>query len=194
MTLVVEHTLPLSPAVEDLFPAATLRRGSTVVVSSTPGIQGATTLAFSLAAAATAHGVWCAAVGFADLGVVSIAELGVALTRLALVPSVAPDRWLATVGALLDAVDVLVVRPPRHLRAGDARRLVTRTRQRGAVLIPVLGDHATWVEGADIRLTVTKGRWEGAGAGDGHLNHRCLDVMVGGRGAAAHEPRLVMVG
>jgi hypothetical protein len=190
VTLVVEHTLPLAPSVEDLFPAHVLRRGSAVVVSSAPGAQGATTLAFSLAAAATAQGVWCAAVGFADLGVVSIAEVGVVLDRLALIPTVAPDRWLPTVGALLDAVDVLVVRPPAHLRAGDARRLVTRTRQRGAVLIAV----GNAIEGADIRLTVTKGRWEGPGRGDGHLDHRRLDVMVGGRGAAANEPRLVMVG
>jgi hypothetical protein len=164
-----------------------LRRGTTVAVIAAG--QGALTLAFSLVAAASAAGSWCAAVGFADLGMVGVAEIGVALHRLALVPHLPPAQWVATTGALVDAVDFVVARPPPYLRQGDARRLTARARERGAVLIPVLASPSgAWADGADVRLTVTGSTWEGPGAGDGYLLHRRLDVTVGGRGAAA-RPR-----
>jgi hypothetical protein len=94
-------------------------------------------------------------------------------------------------GALIDAVDVVVGRPPAHLRIGDARRLTTRARERGTVLVPVVtGLRGVWADGADVRLMVTGGRWEGPGAGDGHLVTRHLEIATGGRGAAA-RPRQV---
>lgn len=186
VTMAVDQTVPLPPALHGLFPLG-LRRGSTVAVSPlVPTTQGMTSVAFSLAAAASAAGSWCAAVGFADLGLVAVAEMGVDLGRLALVPRPAPGQWVMVVGALLDAVDILIVRPPAHLRQGDARRLITRARERGAVLVPV----GRWTEGADVRLVVASSQWEGAGAGDGHLLGRRLEVRAGGRGAASRERSL----
>jgi hypothetical protein len=192
-----EQTVPLGLAVTRLFPITGLRRGSTVTISARPsqgahgalgaqgvqGVQGATTLAFAIAATASATGSWCAAAGFPDLGLVAVAELGVALDRLALIPWVTPGQWVTVVGALLDAVDILIVRPPPHLRPGDARRLVTRARERGTVLIPV----GRWTESAETRLEVVQAVWEGPGAGNGHLIGRQLHVNVRGRGAASRE-------
>ena len=55
------------------------------------------------------------------------------------------------VAALLDACDVVLARPPAHLKAADARRLTARARERGAVLV-VAG--AGWPEAAEVQLTV----------------------------------------
>jgi hypothetical protein len=195
VSLTSDRHLPLPPGLEPLFPGGGLRRGSTVVVTSEG--QGAHSLAFSLAAAASATGSWCGAVGFGDLGLVAVAELGVALDRLALVPRLAPDQWVTVVGALIDAVETVIARPPAHLRLGDARRLTSRARERGTILVPVLGsvgralgNRHPWADGADVRLVVAGSRWEGPGAGDGHLTGRRLDVVAEGRGAAARQRRI----
>jgi hypothetical protein len=182
VSLANEQTVPLTPSLARLVPVTGLGRGTTVAVTSGTS-QGATTLAFALASAASAHGAWCAAVGFPDLGLVAISELGLALERLALVPHVPPSQWAAVVGALVDAVDILIIDAPARLSPANARRLVNRARERGTVLIPV----GRWPERADLRLVVAGAVWEGTGAGDGHLVRRRLDVQVSGRGAASGE-------
>jgi hypothetical protein len=174
-----EHRLPVAAPLEGLFPAGALPRGSIVTVA------GSTSLAVSLLVAASQGGSWCAAVGLPSLGVVAAAELGVCLDRLALVPAPGP-QWTTVAGALVDAVDVVVVRPPGGLRAADARRLATRVRERGAVLVPV----GPWPEGAQLRLSVTSAQWDGLGRGHGHLRARRLGVVAQGRGVAARERRV----
>lgn len=190
--LAVERALPLASHLEPLFPGGGLRRGTTVVVAAgADAAQGATSLALALAAQASATRSWCAAIAFPELGLVAAAELGVDLTRLALIPHVPTSQWTNVVGALVDAVDLVLVRPPAHLRQGDARRLTARARERGAVLIPVLGrseiGRGPWAEGADIRLRIVSTTWDGPGAGEGQLQHREVVVAAGGRGAAARE-------
>jgi len=223
VALAGDRALPLGPGLEDLFPSGILRRGSTVVVATGQAgerqagerqagerqagerqagergaggrLQGTTSLALSLAAAASAAGSWCAVVGLADLGLVAAAEIGLALDRLALVPRAEPRQWLTVVGALLDTVDLVIARPPTHLRAGDARRLTARARERGSVLIPVLNPSnagGAWADGADVRLIVASARWVGPGSGDGHLRGRRVEVVSGGRGAAARERRAAL--
>jgi hypothetical protein len=211
LSLARERVLPVLPALADLVPGG-LRRGATVVVTTGPvttgpgttgtrpaGMpQGATSLALSLAAAPSLAGSWCAVVGVPDLGLTAAAELGLVLSHLALVPSPPPAQWVTVVSALLDAVDLVIARPPAHLRTGDARRLSTRARERESVLIPLLtlashrGRAQPWSEGADIRLAVTGSRWEGPGAGDGRLVGRRLEVTGGGRGAAARTRQTVL--
>jgi hypothetical protein len=180
--------LPVLPALAELLPERGLRRGSTVTVSPPEGGHGGTSLTLALMAAASASGLWCGVVGMADLGLVAAAEAGLDLSRVAMVPQVAPAQWAAVVGVLVDTVDVVVTRPPPHLRIGDARRLTTRTRERGAVLLAL----GAWPEGADLRLTVEASRWQGPQAGHGRLEGRRLDVLVGGRGVASRQRRLTL--
>jgi hypothetical protein len=186
-----ERVLPLVPALAAMFPAAGLRRGATVVVEASAGAQGAVSLGLALVAAASATGSWCAVVGVPDLGLLAAAELGARLEHLPLVPHLDPAQWVTVVGALLDTMDLVIARPPAHLRVGDARRLTARARERSSTLIPLLPGKA-WSDGADVRLTVTGSRWEGPGAGDGHLASRQLAVTLGGRGSAA-RPREVLL-
>jgi hypothetical protein len=187
VTLAGERTLPVLPALAGLVPEGGLRRGSTVAVEGV----GATTLALALGAAASAAGSWTAAVGLPSLGLAAAAELGVVLERLVVVDP-PPDQWAAVVAALLDAVDVVHARPPRRSRVapGDARRLVARARERGAVLV---GAAALGPVGADLRLEVRRVEWLGpAGGGAGRLEARRVEVVAGGRGAAARERRALL--
>lgn len=158
-TLAAERMLPVPAAFRPLLPGHGLRRGSTVTVSRSAS------LALALVARASADGSWVAAVGLPDLGVVAAAESGLALERFALVPHPWPRAWVTVVAALLDAIDVVLVRPPPGLRVADARRQSARAWERGAVLVSL----GPWSEPADLRLAVTASQWQGLGQGHGSL-------------------------
>jgi hypothetical protein len=178
-TLAGERLLPVVPALQPLLPGHGLRRGSTVTVGRSAA------LALALVAGASAAGSWVAAVGLPDLGMVAAAEAGVDLERLALVPAPGARAWPAVVAALLDAVDVVLVRSPPGLPAGQARRLAARARERGAVLVPL----GAWSVAPDLWLVVAASDWQGLGQGHGRLVARRVEVVAGGRGPAALERR-----
>ncbi|MGQ0434769.1 MAG: hypothetical protein ACT452_20460 [Microthrixaceae bacterium] len=186
VTLTREQRLPVLPALEALLPGAGLRRGATVSVGAVAGVGGATSLALALVAQASIAGSWVAAVGVPSLGLVAADELGVALERLVLVAAPERDAWGGVAAALVDGFDVVVLQAGRGgVRPTDARRLVARARERGAVLVQ-LGPG--WPDGADLALQVTAAHWEGLGDGHGHLQARKVRVSRGGRGEAA-QPR-----
>ena len=201
VVLAGERVLPVLDPLAPLLPDGGLRRGTVVTVAGVPsragpgrtsatGATGATSLALALLAGASAAGSWCAAVGLPSLGVVAAAGLGVALDRFPLVAGPAgADEWAWATAALLDAVDVVVARPPGSLRDGDVRRLAARARERSAVLVVSPG--ADW-PGADVRLTVLNAEWEGVGQGHGRLQARRVDVVANGRGAAGRERRVTL--
>ena len=175
-----DRPLPVLPALEPLFATGGLRRGSAVTV------RGSASLLLALLAGPSRRGAWCGVVGLPGLGLVAAAEAGIALERLALVPDPGRD-WAAVAAALLDAMEVVVVAPAGRVLDGDVRRLVARARQRGAVLVP-FGAMA-W-PGAELRLSLAGGTWEGLGDGSGHLRARRVLVprrgpRVGGPGAGA---------
>jgi len=187
VTLAREQRLPVGAALESLLPAGGLRRGSTVSVGAAAGTDGATSLALALVAEASQAGSWVAAVGLRSLGLVAADELGVALERLVLVAAPERDAWGGVVAALVDGFDLLVLHAGRTgVRTADARRLVARARERGAVLVQ-LGPG--WPDGADVTLEVARSRWEGLEGGHGHLQARKVRVRGGGRGEAARPRR-----
>jgi hypothetical protein len=130
-------------------------------------------------------------VGDPSLGLAALEEAGLALERVVVVdpPS---SSWAAVVAALLDAVDVVCTRLPRSVRPADGRRLAARAREQGAVWVqlPSGGRGPALPQPADVRLTVAASAWEGpAGGGAGRLERRRVEVVGGGRGAAARERR-----
>ena len=179
LVLAEERVLPVLRPLDQLFTGGGLRRGATVVVEQ--GIS----LVLALLAAPTSAESWAGVVGLPSLGLAAATELGVALERLALVPRPG-EQWATVTAALLDAVDVVAVRPPARFRPADARRLSARARERGAVLVAVGG----WTEGAEVRLRVAVGEWRGVDAGHGHQQRRLVEVVAAGRGAAGRERRL----
>jgi hypothetical protein len=86
--------------------------------------------------------------------------------------------------ALLDGLDIVVVRPPGPVAVRLARRLAARARQRGSVLVP----YGEW-DSADVALRATGQVWHGLGEGRGRLRSRELDVVSYGRGAATRARR-----
>ena len=185
-TLAQQQLLPVPAAFEALLPWAGLRRGSTVSVTAT-GVGGGTSLALALVAEASRAGSWTAAVGLPSLGLVAAEEAGVALERLVLVA--APERaaWGGVVAALVDGFDLLLLHAGRGgVRPVDARKLVARARERGAVLVQM---GQGWDGEADLSLRIVAARWEGLDEGYGHLLTRRVTVEVSGRGAAARPRR-----
>ncbi len=164
--------LPVPGALAMLLPDG-LRRGGTAVVT------GSTSLVLAVLAAAGSGGAWAAAVGQPGIGLLAAAQAGVALDRFAVVPR--PGLETPTVlAALLDGVDVVLVGPEAVLTDGDRRRLTSRARERGSVLLST----APW-PGAGCVLTAEHGRWTGVGSGEGRLRTHELRVTRTGRGSAA---------
>jgi hypothetical protein len=175
-----ERLLPVIPPLAPLLPEGGLRRGSTVTVTDSAS------LLLALVSAASRSGAWCAVVGLASFGVVAASEAGIALERLALVAAPG-SAWRSVTAALLDAFEVVVVRPPSPVSPADARRLAARARERGSLLVPL----GPW-EGADLRLSVTEQHWDGLGDGHGYLRAHRVQIHAEGRGRFA-RPRQATV-
>lgn len=160
--------LPVLPALQPLLPG--LRRGQAVEVDRV----GA--LALALLAQASAAGSWCAVIGWPSCGVLAASGMGCDLERLLLVDEPG-ERWPDVVATLLEAVDIVLVRPPGHVSQGAPRRLTAVARKAGSSLI-VAGE---W-EGAATRLRVDSSLWAGVHQGHGHLTGRRVKVVAEGRG------------
>jgi hypothetical protein len=188
LVLARDRSVTLDGALAELVPGGAVVRGTVVRVAGTPG-AGATTLGFELAAAFTAAGEWAAAVELdATLGPLAAAEAGVALERFAVVRRVPPTRWAAVVAELLDGVSLVLAEVPRGARAGDARQLEARVREREAVLVATEPHGVAWPAGAAYVVHASASTWDGLEPGAGVLAGRSLRVQVEGRGRAA-RPR-----
>ncbi len=177
--LALERVLPAPEPLRPFLPAAGFQRGSVVGVSGPGGV----TLALSLLVEPLVTGSWGAVVGLPELGVEAAAAMGVDLGRAVLVPEPGAS-WGPAAAVLLDALDIVVLRPPGRCRPADARRLAARARQRGSVLV-VLGGSGAWPERPDLELAGEMERWEGLGTGWGTLRRRRGSVVVSRRRASA---------
>ena len=187
VSLAGEHVLPVLDALHPLLPD--------------PGCAGARwwrwrgwrprSLALALAAGPSAAGSWVGVVGVPSLGLAAAGELGVALDRLVLVAPAAaggvghggrhPGRRVRR-GAGRAC--------PARLRAGDARRLQARVRDRGAVLctVPGLRRHRARPH-AGVQPWSAGRAWSPA---PGHLQARRVEVRghrPAGGGSARARPR-----
>lgn len=177
VVLAGERILPVAPGLRPLLPSGGLRRGSTV------GVAASTSLVLTLLSGPSSAGSWCAVVGLPGLGVAAAVEAGIVLGRLAMVPTLPPERWVTVVAALIDAIDLVVVRPPARTAPATIRRLAARTRERGAVL--AVAGSPWWP--TELQLEVVRGRWHGLGEGHGHLETHDIEVACRGRRVAGHE-------
>jgi len=169
--------LPVLPALAELLPSGGLARGSVVVVDR-PGL-----LCLALVAAASAAGAWCGVAGIPDLGVAAAAGLGAEPARLMLVAHPGPG-WPQVVTSMLEACEVVVVRPPARPPAQIRRRLEGVLRRGGGVLVAA----GEW-EGAPVRLRVARRSWAGIGDGYGSLRACRAEVVAEGRGAVTRPRR-----
>ncbi|MHB1508886.1 MAG: hypothetical protein ACYCST_02150 [Acidimicrobiales bacterium] len=183
-SLAGEHLLPVTAALQGVLPVGGLMRGSTVLVDAQRA-AGATTLALELLAGPSQGGYWCALAGAAKVGCLAVAERGIDLSQLVIVPSLgAADRWMQVLATLFDSVDAVLFAPKTAVRPSDARRLAARSRDRGSVLV-VLDHEKSWPGPSDLHCTVTSSVWSGLSRGHGLLSSRSYQLEVSGRGAAA---------
>ena len=114
-----ERCLPVPGRLAGSIPEGALVRGTVLRVAGAEACAGATTVAFELAAAATAAGEWVAMVELdATVGALAAEGAGVTLARFAVVRRVPPARWATVVSALVDGVSLVVAEVPRGLRGG----------------------------------------------------------------------------
>jgi hypothetical protein len=184
------EALAVDPGLADLFPDQGLRRGTVLGVS---GAGGAISLLLAVVSRALTEGSWAAVVGAPALGVEAAAGFGVRLDHLALIPDPGA-HWTDVVGALLDALDLVVVSPPGRCRPADARRLAARTRDRHGVLVVVeqlsvgrMGRVERWPESVDLQLEAGAATWHGLDRGDGTLGGREVTVRSFGRRSGGRE-------
>jgi hypothetical protein len=179
--------LPVRPELEPIVPDG-LRRGSTIAVTSS------VSLLLALLSESSAAGAWTAMVGLPAISADAADEAGIDLHRLAIISP--PDAgwtagsWTTAVGALLDAVDVVVARPGaagNRATDGDARRLTARARSKDAVLV-LFGQQASTWPAVELKLSAQHDHWTGIGDGYGRIKSRKLIVSATGKGRSA-RPR-----
>lgn len=176
-----DRTLPVEPALADLFPEGGLVRGRVTGC----GGPAAWTLALATVAAAARAGAWVAVVGAPAMGFEAADGLGVPLERIVVVDiDRGRDRglsiWAERVAAAADGFEIVLTAPP-----AGAERVVRRVRQRlqsnGVVLVAV--DPGTPSLACDLDLVTSGVEWFGLQQGWGHLTARRATVTASGRRA-----------
>jgi hypothetical protein len=127
--------------------------------------------------------MWSGVAGIPELGIAAAAAMGVNPGRMMLVPEPG-TKWAEVASTMLDACEMVLLRPPGRVPAVLRRRLETAARKNGAALI-VAGE---W-DGAPLRLSVGRQRWEGVGDGYGRLRAQLAEVVAEGRGTYAWPRR-----
>lgn len=171
--------LPITPALAGLLPDQGLRVGSAYSLSPSPSLLGA------LLSAASQKGSWCAIIGMPTIGVEAMADLGVDLERLVLVPDPGP-RWLTVATALSEVIPLIAVHPRSRASDADISRLNARLRDRGCTLLVT----APWPQ-SEATIRVEKTEWHGLGEGWGLLADRTMTLRATSRRQEA--PRRVQV-
>lgn len=193
-----EQTLPVSAELAGLFAEQALVRGRTLACVG----PAATSTAMTLVAAAVAGGAWLAVVDVPTFGLDAASEAGIALERVVAVsshdagPPIIPISagipisavtavtagvivgWPDLMAAVVDGFEVVVANVPPHLPAGALRKLTTRIRRRGAVVV-LLGDVGAMA--CDGVIESTGIAWSGLGNGFGRLSRRTVDLQASGR-------------
>lgn len=188
VVLAEEHVLPVADVFAPILPGAGLQRGWTIRVG---GDSSARALGWALLGGITTAGGWIAAVNVPGIGLSAAQEVGVAIERVLVVNS-PNETWSSAVGSLIGAVDVVVFGTPRHrVVPSEHRRMASRARERGSLLMEFDSSSDRTRVGRstryssqlqyDLSFTARPVDWIGLGRGHGCLKGRALDVEAGGR-------------
>jgi hypothetical protein len=186
IVLAHELTMPVLADLAGLFTEHALVRGRTLACAG----QAATSTAMALVSAAVAAGAWLAVVDVPTFGLDAASEAGIALERLVAISTRSSGSsgssgssdgaadWADVIAATVDGFEVVVACVPATLSMGAARKLATRIRQRGAVVV-LLGDVGAM--SCDGVIESSASSWDGLGEGFGHLRQRTIELAVSGR-------------
>jgi len=193
LQLAKDQLIPVAPVFRELLGTPGLRKGSTTLIAGTRG-AGRIALVLGLLGAATAEGLWCAAVDLPSLGLVAACELGVCLDRVVLVPS-SGRKFTPVVATLLEGCTAVFAALPDNVASSDARGLTARAHERHCALVlvaPPAGEGVRttgWPEAPDVTLTAVAGRVCGLEEGAGRITAHLLEVVATRRRAAPREVR-----
>ncbi|MFD4433635.1 hypothetical protein [Nocardia sp. NPDC058497] len=178
-----QDVLAVPGGLGQLLPSGGLEKGSVIVCSGSSLVNG-------LLAAVTGAGKFAAVIGCHQLGLLSAAEMGADLSRLAHIPQPGQDR-LAVLAVLLDGLELVVLDLAGETVAPSrARALDARVRSHRSVLVVTRGDWA----GCDLRLETRPTAYGGLGRGHGRLQSVHLDVRVSGKRLQPRTGRLTLAG
>lgn len=183
VVLAAEQVLPVPEIFHTVLPGGGLQRGWTTRVA---GGASSRALAWALLSTVTTSGGWVAAVDVPGISLTAAREVGVAIERVLVVTSTGAPNWANTIGALIGSVDAIVFGAPRHrVQPREYRRMASRCRERGTVLVELATDAAQQFTQRqlqyDVSFSVEPVEWSGLGTGHGRLQARALDVSVAGR-------------
>ena len=184
-----EQTMPVSADLAALFPERALVRGRTLACTG----PAATSAAMSLVAATVIAGSWLAVVDVPTFGLDAASETGIPLERVVAISTEvdpASAGWIEVMAAAADGFDIVLSRQPAHQPVTESalRRLSTRIRQRGAVVVLIDDRSQMDIPGTkriemecDGVVETSIVSWSGIGSGHGHLQQRTLDLSASGR-------------
>ena len=180
VVLAAEKVLPIPEVFGDLFPGDGLQRGWVTRVGGGPSARA---FAWALLGGVTTAGGWIASIDVPGIAMAAAREVGVAIERMMVVTSTDAESWSTAVGALIGAVDVVVFESPRHrITPSEHRRLASRARERGSVLLELASSTRFRSQlQYDLSFTTHPVAWTGLGRGHGCLRGRVVDVQVTGR-------------
>lgn len=161
--------LPLDPAFSGLLPDEGLRVGAAYTIDPSPSLLAA------LLAPPSQKGMWCAVIGMPTIGLEALADFGVDLSRLILIPEPG-KRWLTIASALSEVLPLVAVHPQDRLREAEAVRLNARLRDRACTLLVT----APWPQNEAV-LRLEGAQWQGLHDGSGLLSQRVVTVTATGR-------------
>jgi hypothetical protein len=172
-----ERTIPVEPALSQLFPDGGLQRGHVV------GCRGvaARSAALALTVRAVSDGAWLAVVGIDDFGIEAATELGLAAGRVVAIAAATPQEWAERTAAAADGFELILTVPPAGAERA-IRKIRQRLQARGSVLIVV--PRATGTGGftsVDVEIATSDGEWLGIGVGHGRLVARRVTMRSSGR-------------
>ena len=203
-----EQTMPVAEGLAELFAERALVRGRTLACTGPAG----TSAAMELVAAAVVAGSWLAVVDVPTFGLDAASEAGIPLERVVAITTTLPGTlpgtspgsgagWVEVMAAAVDGFDLVLSRQPSPslVSEGALRKLSTRIRQRGAVVVLLDSANGAGSNGAGLRfdgvVETSVVSWSGLGSGYGHLQQRTLDLSTSGRRLPGRRQcRLSLVG
>ena len=190
-----EQTMPVAEGLAELFTERALVRGRTLACTGPAG----TSAAMELVAAAVVAGSWLAVVDVPTFGLDAASEAGIPLERVVAIATTPPGTspgastgngaagWVEVMAAAVDGFDLVLSRQPSPslVSEGALRKLSTRIRQRGAVVVLLDSSNGASSNGAGLRcdgvVETSVVSWSGLGSGYGYLQQRTLDLSTSGR-------------
>lgn len=149
-----------------------------------PALAGVnSSVALSLAAAATTQGLWTVVLGWPTLGLVAAENLGVNLGRLVMAEVNSAEETLVALDILVGPIELIIVNN-LDLSTREHKHLISRLRSKGTTLISL---NTSWKRLPDVILRASVLEWQGLGRGHGYLQRRRIRVQSVGRRGASQE-------